>query len=342
MNNMRASVKVPTTTTALSLKGVTLDLPTPSGPVRILHDVSFDVSSGEIIGVVGESGSGKSMTALTVLRLLPPGARLSAGRIEFNGIDVASLSTRELRRVRGRRIGMVFQDPMTTLDPVVRVGAQIDEAYRIHHPRAPRAEARAKTLEMLELVGVPHAEQRAQQFPHQWSGGMRQRAVIAMALVNDPEVIIADEPTTALDATIQAQVLDALVRARDELGVAVVLITHDLGVIAQFASRVVVMYAGRVVEVAYTRDLFFDSRHPYSNALMRSRPGAHERGTHLVAIPGRPATVTDLPAGCSFAPRCASPFKNERCTAERPELELSVDGRLSACHYRNEQQEVPA
>jgi oligopeptide/dipeptide ABC transporter ATP-binding protein len=195
---------------------------------------------------------------------------------------------------------------------------------------------------MLELVGVPDAAQRAQQYPHQWSGGMRQRAAIAMALVNDPAVIIADEPTTALDATIQAQVLDALMRARDELGVAVVLITHDLGVIAQTASRVVVMYAGRVVEVASTRELFADSRHPYSNALMRSQPGAHERGEPLVAIPGRPPSMTDLPRGCAFAPRCASPYKNDRCFAERPELELSADGRLSACHYRDVRQEVIA
>ncbi|MFC8681492.1 ABC transporter ATP-binding protein [Microbacterium ureisolvens] len=324
---------------SLSLRGVTLDLQTPSGPVRILHDISFDVSPGEVVGIVGESGSGKSMTALTVLRLLPPAAELT-GTIEFNGRDLASLSARELREVRGKHIGMVFQDPMTTLDPVVRVGAQIDEAYRIHHRRASRSEARRRTIEMLELVGVPDAAQRAQQYPHQWSGGMRQRAAIAMALVNDPELIIADEPTTALDATIQAQVLDALMRARDELGVAVVLITHDLGVIAQTASRVVVMYAGRVVEVASTRELFADSRHPYSNALMRSQPGAHERGEPLVAIPGRPPSMTDLPTGCAFAPRCASPSKNERCFTERPELELSADGRLSACHYRDVRQEV--
>ncbi|MBD3942687.1 ABC transporter ATP-binding protein [Microbacterium sp. NEAU-LLC] len=326
---------------ALSLRGVTLDLQTPSGPVRILHDISFDVAPGEVIGIVGESGSGKSMTALTVLRLLPPGAELS-GSIQFSGRDLASLSSRELREVRGKHIGMVFQDPMTTLDPVVRVGAQIDEAYRIHHRRASHAEVRRRTIEMLELVGVPDAAQRAQQYPHQWSGGMRQRAAIAMALVNDPAVIIADEPTTALDATIQAQVLDVLMRARDELGVAVVLITHDLGVIAQTASRVVVMYAGRIVEVASTHELFADSRHPYSNALMRSQPGAHERGEPLVAIPGRPPSMTDLPLGCAFAPRCASPYKNDRCFAERPELELSIDGRLSACHYRDVRQEVIA
>jgi oligopeptide/dipeptide ABC transporter ATP-binding protein len=330
------------TDTVLSLQDVTLDLKTPDGYVRILHDVSFDVGPGEIVGVVGESGSGKSMTALTVLQLLPPKARLNAARIALEGDDLAVMSPRRLRGVRGRRVGMIFQDPMTALDPVVQVGAQIDEAYRIHHPAASRAEARTKTLEMLQLVGVPDALNRARQYPHQWSGGMRQRAVIAMALVNDPQLIIADEPTTALDATIQAQVLDALMRARDELGVAVVLITHDLGVIAQVASRVVVMYAGRVVEVAGTRELFADPRHPYSNALIESRPGAHRRGEPLLAIPGRPPLMTELPPGCPFAPRCASPFKSGRCTAELPPLEPSVDGRLSACHYRNESQRVTA
>jgi ABC-type dipeptide/oligopeptide/nickel transport system ATPase component len=250
----------------LSLEDVSLDLKTGDGYVRILRDVTFDIAPGEIVGIVGESGSGKSMTALSILQLLPPKARLTAARIGFDGADLAALRPGALRKIRGRRIGMVFQDPMTTLDPVMQVGRQIDEAYLIHHPRAGRAEARAKTLAMLQLVGVPDAANRARQYPHQWSGGMRQRAVIAMALVNDPEVILADEPTTALDATIQAQVLDALMRARDELGVAGVLITHDLGVISQVASRVVVMYAGGVVEVAGTRELFADSRHPYSAA----------------------------------------------------------------------------
>jgi oligopeptide/dipeptide ABC transporter ATP-binding protein len=326
----------------LSLEAVSLDLKTGDGYVRILRDVTFDIAAGEIVGIVGESGSGKSMTALSILQLLPPKARLTAARIGFDGADLATLRPGALRKVRGRRIGMVFQDPMTTLDPVVQVGRQIDEAYLIHHPRAGRAEARAKTLAMLQLVGVPDAANRARQYPHQWSGGMRQRAVIAMALVNDPEVILADEPTTALDATIQAQVLDALMRARDELGVAVVLITHDLGVISQVASRVVVMYAGGVVEVAGTRELFADSRHPYSAALVHSRPGAHRRGEPLVAIPGRPPLMSELPAGCPFAPRCASPFKSQRCVDERPELEPSTDGRLSACHYRDERQEAIA
>lgn len=326
---------VATPEASLVLDSMSLDVPTPNGMMRVLHDVTFDVAPGEIVGVVGESGSGKSMTALSIMRLLPAGAKLSARRVALGGRDLAVMSAKDLRKVRGRRIGMVFQDPMTTLDPVVQIGAQIDEAYRVHHPMATRAQARARTIAMLELVGVPEPGERAKQYPHQWSGGMRQRAVIAMALVNDPEVIIADEPTTALDATIQAQVLDALVRVRDEFGVAIILITHDLGLIAQVATRVIVMYAGRVVEAAATRELFEDSRHPYSDALIRSRPAAHQPGERLVAIPGRPPAMSDLPAGCLFAARCASPLKNDRCVVERPALEASADGRLSACHYRD-------
>ncbi|MGM1018848.1 MAG: ABC transporter ATP-binding protein [Actinomycetota bacterium] len=329
-----------TRTSALSIRDLTLDVSTPSGDVRILDGVTFDIAPGEIVGVVGESGSGKSMTALTLLKLLPSNARVTRGNIMFDGGDLTTLSARELRQIRGRRIGIVFQDPMTTLDPVIAVGKQIDEAYLIHHPRASKTQARARTVEMLELVGVPDAAGRAKQYPHQWSGGMRQRAVIAMALVNDPEIVIADEPTTALDATVQAQVLDVLVRARDELGVAIALITHDLGLIAQFASRAVVMYGGRVVEVATTEELFDDSRHPYTAALIGSRPSAHSRGEKLVTIPGRPPAMDALPPGCAFEPRCASPFKSERCRDERPDLLTSVDGRLSACHYRDEHHEV--
>lgn len=318
----------------LQIDGLSVELPTQSGPVRVLHDVSFDVRAGEVVGVVGESGSGKSMTALSVLRLLIPGGRITSGSVTFDGEDLVGLSQKRLRTVRGGRIGMVFQDPMTTLNPVITVGAQIDEAYRLHHRGVSRSAAREQTLRVLRLVGVPDADQRARLYPHQWSGGMRQRAVIAMALVNDPEVIIADEPTTALDATIQAQVLETLLRARDELGVAIILITHDLGVIAQVASRVVVMYAGGVVEIADTDELFRESRHPYSHALMASRPSVGNRGRILVTIPGRPPAMTALPPGCPFAPRCTDIRKDEQCHTVQPRLERSSDGRLSACHFR--------
>lgn len=334
------SVETQSEQVSISIDGLTVDLPTPSGEVRVLENVSFDIRPGEIVGIVGESGSGKSMTALTLMRLLPRKAKITAGMVMFDGKNIGKLSERELRKIRGRRIGMVFQDPMTTLNPVIQVGKQIDEVYAIHHSRATRAEVRARTIEMLELVGVPDAPKRAKQYPHEWSGGMRQRAVIAMALANDPEILIADEPTTALDATIQAQVLDVLVRARDELGVAIALITHDLGLIAQYASRAVVMYAGRVVEIASTQELFDDSRHPYTTALISSRPGMRPPGEPLATIPGRPPAMNDLPHGCPFAPRCLSPFKSDLCVEERPDLELSADGRLSACHFRDEHHEV--
>ncbi|UGS25234.1 ABC transporter ATP-binding protein [Microbacterium resistens] len=328
-----------TTAPLLEIDGLYAGIPRRGEVQSILRDVALSIRPGEMVGVVGESGSGKSMTALSILGLLPPSVRITAGTVSFGGEDLASAPDRVLRRVRGRRIGMVFQDPMTTLDPVVRVGRQIEEAYRIHHPRARRSEARTRAAEVLDLVGVPDVRRRMDQYPHQWSGGMRQRAVIAMALVNDPELLIADEPTTALDATIQAQVLEVLARARSELGVAIMLITHDLGVIAQYADRVLVMYAGQMMESATTAELFHDSRHPYARALIRSRPGLVEPGRRLAAIPGQPPSLDALPTGCPFAPRCTAPFKSDRCRDEPTALAPSADGRLSACHYRDRKEE---
>ncbi|MBO9625599.1 MAG: ABC transporter ATP-binding protein [Microbacterium sp.] len=319
----------------LEIRGLHAGISGTSDHVGILRDVALSIRPGEMVGVVGESGSGKSMTALSVLGLLPPAVRVTAGSVLFDGQDLATASARTLRAVRGRRIGMIFQDPMTTLDPVVRVGRQIEEAYRIHHPRASRAEARERAAAVLDLVGVPDVRERMRQYPHQWSGGMRQRAVIAMALVNDPELLIADEPTTALDATIQAQVLEVLARAREQLGVAIMLITHDLGVVAQYADRVVVMYAGQMMESASTGELFDDCRHPYSKALIRSRPSLAEPGAPLATIPGQPPSLDQLPTGCPFAPRCTAPYRSERCATETTALKASIDGRLSACHYRD-------
>lgn len=306
-----------------------------SPPLKILRDVTLSVAAGEVVGLVGESGSGKSMTALSVLGLLPSSVSVTSGVVEFDGQDLTTISAVAMRRVRGKRISMVFQDPMTTLDPVIRVGRQIEEAYRIHNPRAPRREARERAADVLTLVGVPDVHNRMKQFPHQWSGGMRQRAVIAMALVNEPELVIADEPTTALDATIQAQVLEVLRKAQAELGVAMMLITHDLGVIAQHSDRVVVMYAGQVMESATTRELFSDSRHPYTKALIRSRPSSSEPGTRLAAIPGQPPSLASLGRGCPFAARCTAPYKSAICIEEPTTLLPSVDGRLSACHFRD-------
>ncbi|WP_353114694.1 ABC transporter ATP-binding protein [Microbacterium sp.] len=319
----------------LEIEGLHAGIDRRSEPVTILRDVGFRIHRGEMVGVVGESGSGKSMTALAVLGLLPPAVSVSAGAVRFEGEDLVAASPKTVRKHRGGRIGMIFQDPMTTLDPVVKVGRQIEEAYRIHHPGSSRADARRRATEVLELVGVPDVARRMEQYPHQWSGGMRQRAVIAMALVNDPDLLIADEPTTALDATIQAQVLEVLARARKELGVAIMLITHDLGVIAQYADRVVVMYAGQVMESATTAELFEDSRHPYSRALIRSRPALAAPGGRLPAIPGQPPSLDRLPAGCPFAPRCTASFKSQRCVEEPTSLARSDDGRLSACHYRD-------
>jgi len=256
----------------LEVRGLTLEISTPNGVAQILDDVSFDVAAGEIVGVVGESGSGKSMTALSVLRILPPSARIVSGTIEFEGVDLATLSPARMRSIRGRRIAMVFQDHMTTLDPVATIGAQIAEAYRIHHPRATRAQCHERVVETLERVGVLDAEERSKQYPHQWSGGMRQRAVIAMALINDPDLIIADEPTTALDVTIQAEILAVLRELRDRHGLSIILITHDMGVIADMADRIVVMKEGQIVESAEVHALFATPQHPYTQKLLDAVP----------------------------------------------------------------------
>ena len=284
-------------TPPLAVRDLTLDISTPQGKVRILEDVTFEVRPGEIVGIVGESGSGKSMTALSVLRILPAGARIVGGRIEFEGLDLATFSSGRMRRIRGRRITMVFQDHMTTLDPVVSIGAQIEEAYRIHHPRASRAKVHEKMVETLERVGVLDAADRSKQYPHQWSGGMRQRAVIAMALINDPDLIIADEPTTALDVTIQAEILAVLRELRDRRSLAIMLITHDMGVIADMADRIVVMKEGKVVEMAEAHALFSSPEHPYTRKLLDAVPqpsdATPERGLPETAEPAA-LEVSDL------------------------------------------------
>ncbi|OYN88220.1 dipeptide ABC transporter ATP-binding protein [Parenemella sanctibonifatiensis] len=268
----------------LAIRGLTLDIRTPKGDSRILEDISLEVRPGEILGVVGESGSGKSMTALSVMRILPTTATITSGTIEFDGVDLASLSSGKMRKIRGRRMAMVFQDHMTTLDPVASIGAQIEEAYRIHHPRASRAEARARMVETLTQVGVLDAAERAKEYPHQWSGGMRQRAVIAMALVNDPDLIIADEPTTALDVTIQAEILTLLRKLRDDRGLSILLITHDMGVIADMADRIVVMKDGEIVETAEVHALFEDPKHAYTRKLLDAVP----RPLHDEAVESAP------------------------------------------------------
>jgi len=289
------------------------------GLARAVDGVSFDLYPGETLGLVGESGCGKTVTALSLLRLVPepPGHILAGSVVAYEGRDLLGLSPRELRAVRGAEIAMVFQEPHASLNPVFRIGDQVSEAAIVHQ-RLSRRAARAKTLEMLELVGIPDPARRIDAYPHQLSGGMLQRVMIAMALICHPKVLIADEPTTALDVTIQAQIVELLERLQAELGMALILITHDLGVVADTVDRVVVMYAGRVVETATTRDLFAHPRHPYTEGLLRSVPRLDDPRRRLASIAGQVPAATGWPAGCRFHPRC--PYAWERCVADEPPL----------------------
>jgi oligopeptide/dipeptide ABC transporter ATP-binding protein len=321
----------------LSIRGLTTEFVTPGGVVRAVNDVSWDLYPGETLGVVGESGSGKSVTAMSILGLIqsPPG-RIVGGEILFEGRDLLTMSAKELRRLRGGEIGMIFQDPMTSLNPVHTVGQQIAEILRLHDKQMSRAKARARAIELLTMVGVPNPEGRYDQYPHEHSGGMRQRAMIAMAIANDPKVLIADEPTTALDVTIQAQVLDVLRTAQERTNAATILITHDLGLIAEHADRVIVMYGGKVVEVADVHSLFSAPRHPYTLGLMSSLPRLDVDLQRLDPIPGAPPNPIKLPPGCSFHPRCRVSKGRELCRTEEPPLYEVGRGQRSACHFSEE------
>ena len=277
-------------------------------------DVGFDIRAGETLCLVGESGSGKSLTALSIMRLVLPPGRIAAGRVIFRGRDLLALPEREMRQVRGGEIGLVFQEPATALNPVFTIGSHIEETLRAHG-RATRHTARDQTIALLNAASIPDAARRIDEYPHQLSGGLRQRALIAMALACAPALLIADEPTTALDVTIQAQILDLLRDLKERLGLALLLITHDLGVVAQMADRVCVMYAGRIVEQAPARDLLSNPKHPYTRALIEAMPGAAS-GTPLIAIPGTVPPLGELPTGCCFAPRCPSRF--EPCPTAHP------------------------
>ena len=302
---------------------------TEEGLVTPVDGVSFTVERGETVGVVGESGCGKSVTSLSILRLVPsPPGRIAQGRILFEGQDLLTLSEREMRAIRGRDIAMIFQEPMTSLNPVFTCGDQILEALR-RHQKVSATEARDQALELLHLVGIPLPEQRLGAYPHQLSGGMRQRIMIAMALCCHPRLLIADEPTTALDVTIQAQILDLLRHLKKQLSMAVLLITHDLGVVAETAERVVVMYAGKVVEEAPVRTLFHTPRHPYTEGLLRSIPRLDERRESLPVIDGMVPNLLDLPSGCRFHPRC--PRAERRCREEAPALRSFGEGHRVAC-----------
>jgi oligopeptide/dipeptide ABC transporter ATP-binding protein len=284
------------------VRDLVVEVATAHGPMVVVDRVGLSVAAGETLGLVGESGSGKTLTALAVLRLLGSSARIAGGRVLLEGTDLTTLDDRRMREVRGGRIGMVFQEPMTALDPAYTVGEQVAETVR-RHRRVGRAEAWRRAVGLLDRVGIPSAERRARDYPHHFSGGMRQRVVIAIALSCDPVLLLADEPTTALDVTVQEQILTLLAELRDESGLALLFISHDLGVIADISDRVAVMYAGQVVETAPVHELFAAPHHPYTDALLRCVPGP--AGTRLATIPGTVPAFDALPAGCRFAPRCA-------------------------------------
>jgi oligopeptide/dipeptide ABC transporter ATP-binding protein len=305
-----------------------------SGVARAVDGVSFSVGAGETIGLVGESGCGKSVTALSVLRLVRPPGRIEPGsKILFEGRDLVTLDERQLRTVRGARIAMIFQEPMTALNPVFTVGEQIAEVVRIHS-KTTRRDAWQRAVEMLQIVGIPAPAERAHEYPHQLSGGMRQRVVIAMALVMNPALVIADEPTTALDVTIQAQILELLQQLQRRFGMSIVLITHDLGVVAETVSRVLVMYGGEIVEEAPVKTLFAEAHHPYTEGLLAAMPRLGESRERLRTIPGTVPPPTSWPEGCRFHDRC--PYAWERCTREHPPLYQIGGGHVSRCHLAEE------
>jgi len=314
----------------LQVDDLRVEFRTDDGVVRAVDGISFDVQPGETVGIVGESGSGKSVTNLALLGLVPsPPGRIASGSARYRGEDLLKLKRRQLERIRGRRIAMIFQDPMTALNPFLTVERQLTEVT-MKHLGLSRPAAIRRAIEMLEQVGIPSAERRVFDYPHQFSGGMRQRVMVAMALSCEPDLLIADEPTTALDVTIQAQILDLMHNLQQEHGTAIILITHDLGVVAGMCHRVNVMYAGRFVEDGTADELFAQPRHPYTLGLLESMPRLDgDRRAQLTPIRGQPPDLTELPAGCSFRPRC--PFAIGRCAQEEPPLEGEEEGRRFAC-----------
>jgi len=311
----------------LEVSHLQVTFPTRHGTLTALDDVSFAIAPGEVLGVVGESGAGKSLTGAAIIGLLEPPGRIAAGAILLEGNRIDNLPAEGLRRIRGRRIGAIFQDPLTSLNPLYTIGRQITETILTHLPLSAR-EARERAVALLNEVGIPAAEARLDHYPHQFSGGMRQRVVIALALCAQPRLIIADEPTTALDVSIQAQIIGLLKRVAREHQTAVMLITHDMGVIAETAHRVAVMYAGRIVEIGGVREVLQAPRHPYTVGLMRSIPRVGATGRRLAQIDGSMPRLNAIPTGCAFHPRCPQRF--DRCDRERPDL-IDADDRLAAC-----------
>jgi oligopeptide/dipeptide ABC transporter ATP-binding protein len=325
----------------LSVRKLNTTFKTETGIVQAVRDVSWDVYPGEVLGVVGESGSGKSVSMASIMGLVPsPSGKVTGESVMFGGRNLLELSNREMRRIRGQEITMIFQDPMTSFNPVRTIGHQVAEAIRVHDRSVSRRAARGRTIDLLKLVGVPSPATRYAQFPHEYSGGMRQRAMIAMAIANQPKLIIADEPTTALDVTIQAQILDVLTVIQEETDAATILITHDLGLIAEMSDRVLVMYAGKVVESAGVFPLFENPHHPYTLGLLASLPRIDTRLDSLLSIPGQPPSLTPPPPGCGFHPRCELSRGRAECsTIEPPLVHIGGTGEhLTACHFFGEMQ----
>jgi oligopeptide/dipeptide ABC transporter ATP-binding protein len=323
----------------LSIQNLTVEFKTEDGIVHAVTDVSYDLFPGETLGVVGESGSGKSVSVMSMLGLIPiPPGKILSGQALYKGRDLLTMSKKEIREIRGGQMAMIFQDPMTSLNPVLTIGEQIAEAIQVHNPGTSDGDARKRSIHLLEVVGVPSADRRFDQYPHEFSGGMRQRAMIAMSIANDPQVLIADEPTTALDVTIQAQIIEVMRAAQQETHAAIVLITHDLGLIAELADRVVVMYAGRVVELGDVYTIFNSPRHPYTVGLMSSLARLDADQEWLRPIPGQPPSLLNRPPGCAFHPRCEFSQGRAICRTDVPELRGFGEGgvHLSACHFAEE------
>jgi oligopeptide transport system ATP-binding protein len=318
----------------LEVEDLYVEFRTRDGVAKVINGVNYHVDAGETLAVLGESGSGKSVTAQTIMGILdtPPGF-VTGGQIRFQGEDMLKMSEEERRQIRGKGIAMVFQDALSALNPVFNVGFQIGEQFRIRQGMS-RRDAKRRSIEMLDQVKIPNAKQRVNEFPHQFSGGMRQRVMIAMSLALDPEVLIADEPTTALDVTVQAQIMDLLAELQRERHMGMILITHDLGVVADVADRIAVMYAGRIVEEANVRDLYKRPAHPYTKGLLTSIPRIDEKGQQLRTIKGLPPSLLRVPSGCAFHPRC--PRAEQKCVDERPLLRPVGRGRQSACHFAEE------
>ena len=312
----------------LSVQDLTVEFVTRRGTLRALDKISFDIARGEVLGVVGESGAGKSVTGSAIIGLIDPPGRIAGGKVVLSGERVDHLPPEQMRRVRGKRIGMIFQDPLTSLNPLYRVGEQLIETIQTHTDLN-AADARKRAIALLDEVGIPAPERRIDGYPHEFSGGMRQRVVIALALCAEPEFIIADEPTTALDVSVQAQIIGLIKRLCKERGTSVMLVTHDMGVIAETADRVAVMYAGRVAEIGPVREVIKQPLHPYTQGLMGAIPSIEGDAARLVQIPGAMPRLSNIPKGCAFNPRCAKVF--DRCRIDRPEL-IDVGGHQVACH----------